>query len=441
MPGERSAAVAGLFALAVVLAGCGAPIAQSPQATPGESPPTPEQSTPTDDPDETGTNGSAESQRRAINVTNGSLSVDPNRVFDRVQSLQGTDVERPRVVQVFNSIAGFENQSSGVAVERNRDFYRLAGMTSGSVNVTESVTRQKNGYVTGFGSIVLYVGANASTVDELLLVAHEFTHYLQLRTGRQERLSKNIGGISLTDKRYVLRSVVEGGAVVTTNAYLAAYANTSATNSEMYTGVQGALPDGHIAKYENGKYVNGDAYMDWRAESPADLSAVYADPPQTSEQVLHQLAPGVEPPAPLEVTVETGEARVAAGRDRMGEAFVRTALESAVGEQRAATAAAGWGNDSLHFLRPADGEGETAYAWVLRWDDAANQTEFQTAYRESLAQRGTETGGVWALNDSDRSATLAAPTDRTSVVVFGPDSLVRNVSATGRDGDVTVSTP
>jgi hypothetical protein len=124
----------------------------------------------------------------------------------------------------------------------------------------------------------------------------------------------------------------------------------------------------------------------------------------------------------------------------MGEAFVRTALESTVDTATARRAAAGWGNDSLRFLRPSDGQGETSYAWVLRWDDAANQSEFASAYRDSLAARGTQTEGSWNLTDSELSARLVTPTDRTAVVVFGPESLTERVNVTGENGDVTVAT-
>jgi hypothetical protein len=435
MATDRRTVTAVIVLLAVVLAGCGAPVAQPPD-TSGTQTAAPTTGTATAPPAT-----ATPSEPRTINVTNGSLSVDPNRVFERVQSLQGTDVDPPRVVRVYNNVTAFENQSAGVLPGGSRRFYKLAGMTAEDVNISESVTRQKNGYVTGLGSIVLYVGENASTVDELLLVAHEFTHYLQVRDGRQQRLIETLDSATLTDERYVIRALSEGGAVVTTNAYLATYANTSTTNSAMYTRVQSALPDGHIGKYENGKYVHGTEYMDSRTETPANLSAVYETPPRTSEQILHELDPDAEPPTPLSVDVQTGDQWVASGGDRMGEAFVRTALESAVGEREAISAAAGWGNDTVRFLRPADGDGKTAFAWVLRWDDAANQREFQSAYERSLDQRGTETDGVWRLDNRSASATLIAPTDRTSVVVFGPDALVENVTVTGSPGTVQVSTP
>jgi hypothetical protein len=429
MTRDRTRLTTAVLALVVVLAGCGAPVAQSPVAPSTETPPTASPSTPTPP--------NANSQ--SITVRNGSLSVDPDAVFERVQALQGTDVDPPRVIRAYNSIEAFRNRSRAVGTDVSRRFYTLAGMADDEVNVTERVTRQKNGYVTGLGSIVLFVGENASTVEELLLVAHELTHYVQLQTGRQQRLIEAVGGAATTDQRYAVRAVIEGGAVVTTNAYLDAYADTSVTNSEMYTGLQSALPDGHIAAYENSKYVTGDAYMDSRSDTPSDLAAVYDSPPTTSEQLLHRLPPDAEPPTPLSVTVETGEPWVTSGADRMGEAFVRTALEGAVGPERAAAAAAGWGNDTVRFLRPTDGAGETAFVWTLRFDDATNQSEFQTAYRGSLDQRGTRIDDRWTLDDNV-SAGMYAPTDRTSVVVFGPQSLVETVSASGGSGEVTVST-
>jgi hypothetical protein len=437
---SRTALSAAVVALVVVLAGCGAPVAQSPSGTTASDAATPaaQQATPPAQPDAP-TNDTGDGTRE-ITVTNGSLSVDPNVVFERTQDLLGTDVGRPRVVEVYNSAEGFENQSAGVGADLNRRFYELAGMTTQSVNTTAAVTRQKNGYVTGLGSIVLYIGENASRVEELLLTAHELTHYVQLQAGQQEDLAGSLDGATLTDQRYVLRALIEGGAVVTTNAYLQRHTNATATNSEMYTSLQSALPDGHVARYENGKYVNGDDYMHDRSDTPADLAAIYENPPRTSEQLLHGLAPGTEPPTPLAVDVETGDRWVASGHDRMGEAFVRTALEATVGTREAARAATGWGNDSVRFLRPTDG-GETAYAWVLRWDDATNQSEFQSAYETALDRRGTETGGAWTLGDDRTAATLLSPTERTSVVVFGPRSLVGNVSAAGASGTVTVSTP
>lgn len=413
MSATHSRFTVAVLVVVVALAGCGAPVAES-NAT-----------------GETGAN---------ITVTNGSLAVDADSVFTRVQQLRGTGVEAPEQIRAYNTIEGFRNQSGSLGGSRAQTFSRLAGMTTGDVNVSDSVTAQKNGYVTGLGSIVLYLGENATLADEQLLVSHELTHYVQVRNGRQQQVLNQTGGaVPTSDTQYVLRALLEGDAVVTANAYLEQYSESERLNSPMYYEVQESLPDGHVARYANSQYVHGFEYVEAQTDSPADVADVYDAPPLTSEQLLHNLSAKTEPPTPLSVSIETNSEWVTSGDDRMGEAFVRYALESQVGPDRAARAAAGWGNDTVRFLRPADGDGETAYAWTLRWDDAANQTEFTAAFRESLSARGTETDGTWRLTEESVSATVSTPTDRTTVVLFGPESLVDRMTASGNEGSVRIA--
>lgn len=412
-------ATVGLVLVAVVVAGCGAPVAESASET-------------------AGANGVAGSTAN-ITVENGTLSTDINQTFARVQALRGTNVTPPNAVRVYNSADRFQNQSADIGIGGSREFWVLAGMKTTEVNLTESVTQQQNGYVTGLGSIVLYVGENASTVDEQLLVVHELTHYLQLQSGLQETLINQTGGRFTTESSYIQRALIEGGAVVTTDTYLRKYSDTDERNSDWYRTIQSKLPDGHVAEYGNGQYINGFEYMNNRTTSLSELAAVYENPPRTSEQLLHQLDPQAEPPTPLNVTVETGENWVPSGTNRMGEAFVRTALDSEVDSERAIEAAAGWGNDTLQILRPDDG-GNASYAWVLDWDDAENRTEFVSAYSDNLDARATATDGVWELDNSTVSATILEPTETTAVVVFGTEPLVENVTASGAGRSVTVST-
>ncbi len=417
--------VAGLLALVLVVAGCSAPVAQ-PGVVPTEQATTTGQTTP-DGTDET-----------SITITNGTLGLDPGETFARLQTLRGTDVEPPAELRVFNDPSEFHNQSAGGEAGTEDRFARLAGMSTANTTVPLNVTRQKNGFVTPLGSVVLFDGENATAVDERLLVVHELTHYVQFKTRRQQQLLSAGLDPTTTDGRFVVRALLEGGAIVSTDAYLDRYGTTSDANSEMYITVQEKLPNGHVGKYGNAKYVYGDQYMESRVTDPSELSAVYENPPRTSEQILHGFDPDEEPPVPLAVSLDTGAKWRVSGHDRMGEAFARIALEQWVGPDRAARAAAGWGNDTVQYLRPANGSGETAYVWTLRWDDAANATEFATAYRDSLDARGTHREGLWNLT-SESAATLLTPTDRTTVVAFGPESLVGNLTAAGDDGDVTVT--
>jgi hypothetical protein len=83
-------------------------------------------------------------------------------------------------------------------------------------------------------------------------------------------------------------------------------------------------------------------------ESWAAVDALWADPPQSSEQVLHPEKYDARD-RPVSVTVPklnaAGTAFHEAGSDVLGELGVRTWLEAAVPAEIAARAAAGWGGD------------------------------------------------------------------------------------------------
>lgn len=119
------------------------------------------------------------------------------------------------------------------------------------------------------------------------------------------------------------------------------------------------------------------------------------------------------------------------------EAFVRTFLEVGLEPERAARAAAGWGNDTLRIARSgADG---VAYVWVLRWDDAANASEFEAALRASLDGRADRVGDGWRLEAIDGIATVRSPTDRTTVLLYGHRSFVGTAAVSGDNATVRVS--
>jgi hypothetical protein len=309
-------------------------------------------------------------------------------------------------------------------------------METGPVNLSDEEFRTKNGYVTGLGEVVVFLGANATAVDEHLLLAHELTHYVQAGTGRQQEAFGQVG-FGTTGGTYVVRALAEGGATFTTDAYLAAHVDTEERNAAWYDRIAEQLPDGHVGRYGNSAYVLGHDYVAGRLDSPDGMGELWSDPPRTSEELLHGLDPGSEPPTPLSVETPAGDRWQAVGTDRMGEAFVRYALESDLGPERATTAAAGWGNDTLRIYRPVGG-GDPSFVWVLGWDDQANATAFREAFADALDARGDRTDGTWALPDVDAHARLLAPTDTTAAFVAGNESFVAATDVTGDGTRLTV---
>jgi len=392
------------FCAVLVLGGCAAPTAEPAQ--------------------ETGTNAD-------IAVENGTFAVDPDRVYERLQELTDTAAPPPDEILV-------EAPGDGTAQPASTDppaFFQVVGFGTGDVDA-EVFDRLGEGYVTGLGTVVVTPAENATRDDERLLLAHELTHYLQLRDGRATQLGTAID-TGTTDGAFARRSVVEGAAVYTTDAYLDRYGETDLRNSPAYDAALAALPAGHRFRYGIAQYRHGTAYVADRVDSPADLPAVYERPPTTSQQVIHGLDPDVAPD-PLAVTVRAGDGWREVGTDRLGEAFLRYALESHLDPERAAAVAAGWGSDSLRIVNERGAAG-ARYAWVHRWDDPDAADAFTGAMRAYLGARGDPTDRGWALPDTDLEATVTAVSPETTVVFFGDGAFLDAANATGTDGAVTVT--
>ncbi|MFB6146738.1 MAG: hypothetical protein ABEJ08_03530 [Halobacteriaceae archaeon] len=403
----RRSALAVVFAALLTTAGCAAPVAQ------GRGP------------------GAADAGE--VSVTGGSLPADPGRVFGRVTALLGANVSPPNTVRVVDD----PSDLLGGAVSRSgppRAWQLLGVRDAGGLNQSER-QRLENGLTSGLGTIVLYPGQSPTARSVQWLLAHEFVHYVQFARGRDVTLARSLP--STTDGRFVRRAVMEGIAVYVTDAYVQRYVPGAPPNSALYERVAATLANGSFAQYGNLAYVAGHAYATARLDAPNLTERIYSDPPVSGEQVLH---PGADPPAPLTVRLRTGAAHWrGTGRDTLGEPFVRVALQTGVSAQRARTAAAGWGNDTLQYLRPTDG-GNTSIAWVLRWDSPEDADQFAAAYRAALDARGTATGnGTWRLDGA--AADVRRPGPRTTVVAVGAPPVVRSVAAnvTGATVRLTVA--
>jgi hypothetical protein len=399
---RRSAALA--LALCLVVAGCAAPTSDGGQAPlPGA-------------PD--------------VTYEGGSLPSDAGTVFARVQSVLGTNVTPPNHVRIVTS----PDALAGNATPEVPRFWRIAGVTAESGLSEDAAARLANGRATALGSVVVYPGANATAADRVVL-AHEFVHFVQFATRADVRVTRTVP-VRTTDGQFVRRSVVEGAAVFATDAYVETYAPEQDPNAAVYARLNQTLAPGSLAWHGIHAYIEGREYVAARVDDPRALDAVYARPPNTSEQLIHGLPPGSEPPRALNASVAApGPWRVTA-TDRLGEALVRSALAGHVGVGRASAAAAGWGTDRLYTFRRPDAA-NASYAWVLRWDDAANATEFAGAMRDALDARATDSGDGWWRVAGVRVETVRA-TPTATVLVAGSPSFVESATVRGDGGNVTV---
>jgi hypothetical protein len=147
-------------------------------------------------------------------------------------------------------------------------------------------------------------------------------------------------------------------------------------------------------------YMDGTAFVHrLRAEGGwAQVDAIWARPPETTEQLLHPEKLAAREPA--EIVAVPGAPRETGWQpvyvDVMGEQALRLLFEEWVPARTAAEASGGWGGDRVAVYRS---ESEVAVAHVIRWDDEAG------------ARRGHETivRGVLASEDTiSRDAAEAA---------------------------------
>ncbi len=426
---RTGAAVA--VAVAVLIAGCAAPTAPEPAPEPSPEPSS-EPSPVTNESDDIGivtASGDPVAQDR--------MPADPDRTFGQVQTVLGSNVDPPDRIQVREpaSVSG-----SGSVDRLVPPFWETMGVDPAPPRRPNGSEPDLgiNGYTTGIGEVAL-IYANDTRAERVeYVLAHEFVHFVQFSEGRATELNRQVD-VDTTDGAYVTRSVLEGAAVYATDDYIDRYVEGNVSNAALYLRLRERLRPGSVGRYLNSWYIQGNRYVASRIDSPERIERVYERPPTTSEQVLHRLPPGTEPPRELSVTVTDPGAWRALGTDRVGEAFLRVTLRNRLSESRARRAAAGWGNDSLRVFRPRGGTGDASYAWVLRWDDPENATEFEAAFEDWLDASGNRTADRWTVDGTAFDLQSAGST--TSVVLVGDRRLVEGAEIDGQDGRVEIALP
>ena len=159
----------------------------------------------------------------------------------------------------------------------------------------------------------------------------------------------------------------------------------------------------------------------WRA-----IDAAYADPPQSTEQILHpekyleRDEPVLVSLPPLTDTLGIGWERI--DSETLGEFQTTLYLAQQVDQATAEQASAGWDGDE-YAVYGRDEDDVLVLATV--WDSAADREEFVSAYRQYATARygqdpsQTERDAIW-WQTPDEAAALSWLAEQTFVVV-GPD--------------------
>jgi hypothetical protein len=356
-------------------------------------------------------------------VSGGSLPVEYPLVFARV----AVAVDRPGAAPP--SVVRIEpTESMRLGATEYPEFYRLLGF------------RVADGRGRALTAAAYMATPERIVVNEALLdnataaestLAHESVHVIQFRTGAFERLAGTAATPRGSTADRLLRApIIEGSATYVQGAYVRRYApGASRPTDSLRARATNGSP---AARLGVAPYLVGARYVDARVAGPDEVHEVYAAPPRTAEELLHDRPPGSEPVAPLTVRDAPGDNWTSDGRatDTYGELFVRVVLETGVGESTAADAAHGWGNDvRRQFTAAGSGESVRAgYAWAIRFDDDANATAFAAAIEAWREARPANASAV----------RLARATPETVVLFLGDERFVARATASGVDGAITV---
>ena len=377
----------------VALAGCGGH-----GSVPALEPPQPDATTPPGNSTEPATE---QAQQVAVTELESTLGdVNATAVWRRVGTVVGVDLpSSPPDVVVLTREPGVRYTPS-----QFRQSMGVEGYTTSSP--------LPSGRYRPSGTVVIKRTPDSTDRQVESLLAHEFAHALQY-----ERLVTEFpDGDALPEQ-----TVVEGSAEYVEWRYAARYG--SHDSEQWYKRVVPEWPS--VGKLFQAHYYLGAQWVRNHSDPEAPLESTFENPPTTAEQVLHDLPPGSEAPRNLTVHGESGPTAQFdhASPERRGEAELRFLLEYGLSSARAERAAAGWGEDRWMRFANASADG---YAWVVRWDDPSEATEFRTLFADYRA------------NVSEPLA-LRSVGDDTTVVLSGREAFVENATVSGTEGNVTVT--
>ena len=270
------------------------------------------------------------------------------------------------------------------------------------------------------------------SITEQIIFVHEYTHALQDQHFGLDSLD-DPAVTAVPDRSLALTALVEGDAsaamqlytqeVMTRNPLAALGLLAEGAMSGTLTlppGTPDVLGRELLFPYEQGLNFMIALTSDgsWDA-----VNAAYANPPTTSEQIMHP-----EKYLAGEGAIERPEwdaAHAAPGPDwttlwdvPLGEYYLREHLLTRMPTAEASVAAAGWGGDRFSLFQNADG----AWIWMLTsaWDTPQDAAEFLTSFQTGLA----ETFGAPLASDARCTAVAegvtcitALPSGDTRVVV------------------------
>jgi hypothetical protein len=340
-----------------------------------------------------------------------------------------------------------EYNSNRNAVLQEMALYRALGLIQPGVQVdVETTVKWIASNIAGFYDSKtkrLYVISDLENmgVDEKVVLAHEYTHALQDQQfdldKYQSRMTRDT-----TDAQLAMTSVYEGDATTVMSLYL--YGNTTQSDWDYLayraafnnrtvitaTGISTRVSEISYFPYAQGAQFVIALMLDGKGW--AEVNHAYAEPPQSTSQVLHpsRYLTRLATPIPIalpNLSLSLGkEFTPAIKSDTLGEFVTSVHLDEFLNDpQRAAQAADGWEGDSFALWQTSNDR--QAFAWRIAWDTPRDVDEFFDAYTDLLRKRvGSNLTAEHEEADlhwysGENGSGLIRRTNVQALVLWGPD--------------------
>lgn len=250
------------------------------------------------------------------------------------------------------------------------------------------LSSQVLGYYDDVADQMVVVTDAGLTAEARVTYAHEYTHALQDAAFGIDSLDLDAEGDD--DGVYARVGLMEGDATTV----MVLWAIENLTPEEMLGISQTPLPDtsgvpAWMVSQLEFPYLAGTEFTS-QLYATGGFSAVdeaWADPPLTTEQVLHYGAYVEDEPLipPRVIALDPPSGAELVEESTFGEEMISIWLAAlGVDGQDADAAAAGWGGDQ--FTTFASTDGEVAVALQIAWDTAADADQFVAAYEDALGR-------------------------------------------------------
>lgn len=284
-------------------------------------------------------------------------------------------------------------------------------------------SEQVAGYYDNQTKSMYVISDEAFGGTERMTYAHEFTHTLQDQNYDIENGLKVNTDACKVDTEYcaAVTALMEGDATLSEQFWLLRYSTNldkqqiqqfqQTYTSPVYDSAPAYMKQDFLFPYMQGfEFVNALYGKDgWQSVDQA-----YANPPVSTEQILHPAKYPNDKPIPVEVpdfTSVLGSDWKEIDRNVMGEWYISLILDAGnlpairLDETTAQKAAAGWGGDTYVFYTDSASSSFTM-VWQSLWETSKDTDEFWAASldygskRWGTAQTSTDANTTWQTNDS-----------------------------------------